>query len=160
MGRRGRGLRGGSEVRQVDFVLPVRLHQDTIDHVDVDRGPGRRPDRFEHRCQAQVPASPQYAIGRADDQSRRPGGEGAMRQADPIEFAMNELAHRVIVKPPGDDRVGHPALEILVHRQVQIAQQHRLADQDQGCDSWESLPVTAAVDEGCPSPTDGHRRSP
>jgi len=41
-------------------------------------------------------------------------------QAQSIEFAMDELSDRVIMKPPSHDRIGNAAFEILIDGQVQI----------------------------------------
>ena len=120
-----------SEIRQVDFLLPVRLQQHAIDHVDVDRRASGRADRFEHRGQAQIATATQHAVGRADDQLGRSGGERVVRQPDAIQLALDELTHRVIVQTPGDDRVGHAAFDVLVDRQIQVRQQFDLADQNQ-----------------------------
>ena len=38
---------------------------------------------------------------------------------------------RVVMQPLGDHRIGHSALEILIHGQIQIGEQLDLADQDQ-----------------------------
>lgn len=54
-----------------------------------------------------------------------------MWQTEPVEFSFDEPTHRLIAQTLGDDRVGHAALEVQVHRQVQVGQQRELADQNQ-----------------------------
>ena len=50
------------EIGQVNLGLPVRLEQDSIDNVDVDRSSRRSSHGFQHRGQAQVAAPTKNAI--------------------------------------------------------------------------------------------------
>lgn len=38
-----------SEIGEVDFLLPVRLEENAVDQIDIDRSPGGSSNRFEHR---------------------------------------------------------------------------------------------------------------
>jgi len=49
-------------------VLPVRLHQDAIDNVDVDRSTVGRSNGFEHCGQAQIATPTKNAICRTYDE--------------------------------------------------------------------------------------------
>ena len=53
-----------SEIGEVDFLLPVRLEQNAVDKIDVDRSTSGRSDRFEHGGQAEV-ATPAQSTTRA-----------------------------------------------------------------------------------------------
>jgi hypothetical protein len=52
------------------LVLPVRLKQDAIDDVDVDRPTHGSAERFEHRRQAEIASLPALSINRTNDQAR------------------------------------------------------------------------------------------
>ena len=75
----------------------MRLKQDAIDHVDIDRLTCSSTDRFEHRGQAQVAAPAKHAIRPTNDQLGGSRGKRGMSKSDAREFAMNELAHHVII---------------------------------------------------------------
>jgi hypothetical protein len=51
-----------SEVDEVGFLLPMGLHQDAIDVIDVD-GLGTTADCFDHAANAEVACLTQDAIG-------------------------------------------------------------------------------------------------
>ena len=79
------------------MVLPVRLKQDAIDHVDIDRLACSSPYRFEHRRQAQVATPAKYPIRPTDDQFGGASRKRGVSQSDAREFTMNELSHHVII---------------------------------------------------------------
>ena len=56
-----------SEVDEVGFLLPVGLHQDAVDVVDVDGLVGAA-DGLDQAADAQVAGLAQHAVGGADDQ--------------------------------------------------------------------------------------------
>ena len=60
-------LIAGSEVGEVGFLLPVGLHQNAVDVVEVD-GPGGRADGLDQAAEAEVAGFAQDAISRADNE--------------------------------------------------------------------------------------------
>ena len=107
------------------------LHQDAIDNVDVDRSTVGSSNGLKHCGQTQVATSTKNAICRTNNELRRAGCKCSMRQPKAIQFAMDELTYHVIMQPLGYDRVGNPALDILIDGQVQIRKQLHLADQNE-----------------------------
>ena len=120
-----------SEIGQVDFLLPVRLEENAVDQIDIDRSSGGGSDGFEHCGQAQVATPTQDAVGRTDDQLGRGFGKRVVSQSDAIKFAMDKVAHAVVMQPLCDHRISHSTLDILIHGQIQIGEQLHLADQNQ-----------------------------
>jgi hypothetical protein len=114
-------------------MLLARSSGDALWFADDGSGGYKRAagDRFQHRGQAEVAAAAQDPVGRANDQSGRGFGKRAVSQADAVQLAMDKLAHEIIVQPLGHHRIGHAALQVEVHRQVQTGQQFHLSDQDQ-----------------------------
>ena len=101
----------------------MRLAQDAIDNVNVDRTTSGCSDRFEHGRQAHVAAPTKYSICRANDQLSRAAGEGAVSQSQTIHFAMDELTHHVIMQATRHDRISDTALDVLIDGQVQTGKQ-------------------------------------
>ena len=93
--RAGRARR--SEVDEVGFLLPVGLHEDAVDVVDVDGLVGGA-DGLDQAADAEVAGLAQDAVGGADDQVDGGLREGVVAEADAVEFAQDEVAHVVGVR--------------------------------------------------------------
>ena len=109
----------------------MRLQENAVDQIDIDRSTGGSSDGFEHRGQTEVATPAQDAVGGANDQLGRGFGKRVVSQSDAIKFAMDKVAHAVVMQPLCDHRISHSTLDILIHGQIQIGEQLHLADQDQ-----------------------------
>ena len=118
------------EVNEVGFFLPVGLHQDAVDVVDVDGFVGA-PDGLDHTADAEVAGLAQDAVGGAHDQIDRRLSEGVVAKADAVEFAQDEVAHEVGAKAFGDDGVGDAALDILVDAEVEVGEEAGPTDENE-----------------------------
>ena len=119
-----------SEVDEVGFLLPMRLHQDAVDVVDVDGFVGAA-DGFDQAADAEVAGLAQHAVGGADDQVDGGLSEGVVPESGAVELAQEEVAHGVGTQAFGDDRVGDAAFDVLVDAEVQGGEQAGPADEDE-----------------------------
>ena len=76
-------------------------------------------------------ATAQHAVGGADDEVDGGRSEGVVAEPDAVEFAEEEVAHGVRVEAFGDDRVGDPALDVLVDAEVEGGEQAGSAHEDE-----------------------------
>src|SRR5271156_3964709 len=67
----------GSIIDEVGFLLPVGLHQDAVDVVDVDGLVGAA-DGLDQTADAEVAGLAQHAIGGADDEVHGRAAEGVV----------------------------------------------------------------------------------
>ena len=94
--------------------MPVGLHEDAIDVVDVDGFVGAA-DGFDQATDAEVAGLAQDAVGASDDEIDGGLGEGIVPESDAIEFAEEEVAHGVgaeaFIRLPNSQRNKHPLIE-------------------------------------------------
>ena len=119
-----------SVIDQVGFLLPVRLHQDAVDVVDVNGFVGRA-NGLDQAADAEIAGLAQDAVGGADDQVDGGLREGVVSQADAVQFTQEEVTHAVGTQAFGDHRVGHATFDILIDAEVESRQQVRSAHEDQ-----------------------------
>ena len=78
-----------SKVGEVGFFLPVGLHQDAVDVVDVDGLVGAA-DGLDQTTDTEVAGLAQDAVGGADDEVNGRSGEGVVAKSGAIEFTPDE----------------------------------------------------------------------
>ena len=78
------------EVDEVGFLLPMGLHEDAVDVVDVDGFVGGA-NGLDHAADAEIAGLAQDAVGGADDEIDGGAGEGVVSESDAVEFAPNEV---------------------------------------------------------------------
>jgi hypothetical protein len=108
----------------------MRLHEDTVDVVDVDGFVGGA-NGLDHAADAEVAGFAQNAVGGADDEIDGRLREGVVAEADAVEFAEDEVAHGVGAEAFGDDRVGDATLDVLVDAEVESGEEAGPADEDE-----------------------------
>src|SRR5271155_89959 len=106
------------------------LHQDAVDVVDVDGLVGAA-DGLDHAADAEIAGLAQDAVGTADDQVDGRLSEGVVAELGAVEFAQDEVADGVGIKPLGDDRVGDAAFDVLVDAEVEGGEQTGPAEEDE-----------------------------
>src|SRR6185312_11742916 len=119
-----------SVIGEVGIFLPVGLHEDAVDDVDIN-GAGGGTDGFDEAADAEVAGLAQDAVGGADDEVDGRRREGVVAEAGVVEFAEDELAQGVGRQPLGDRRVGHPAFDVVVDAEVEVGEQAGAADEDE-----------------------------
>jgi hypothetical protein len=120
----------GSIIAEVGLLLPMGLHEDAVDVVDVD-GSVSGADGFDEATDAEVAGLAQNAVGGTNDQVNGRLGEGVVSEPGPVEFANEEAAHVVGIEPFGDDGVGDAAFDVLVDAEVEIGEQAGMANEDE-----------------------------
>src|SRR5271155_4514411 len=120
----------GAIIDEVGFLLPVGLHQDAVDVVDVDGLVGAA-DGLDQTADAEVAGLAQDAVGGADDEIDGGLREGVVSEAGAVEFAEDEVAQVVGVEAFGDDGVGDAAFDVVVDAEVESSEQAGAADEDE-----------------------------
>jgi hypothetical protein len=119
-----------SVIGEIGVFLPVGLHEDAVDDVDVDGACGGA-DGFDEAADAEIASFPQDAVGGTDDEVDGGLREGIVAESGVIEFAEDELAHGVGSEAFGDGRVGDAAFEVQIDAEVEVGKQAGPADQDE-----------------------------
>src|SRR6185312_2336535 len=138
-----------SVIGEVGVFLPVGLHEDAVDDVDINDA-GGRTDGFDEAADAEVAGLAQDAVGGADDEVDGRRREGVVAEAGMIEFAKDEVAQGVGREPFGDRRVGHAAFDVVVDAEIEVGEQAGAAEEDEVVglgEVFEQQPQAAEVGE-------------
>jgi hypothetical protein len=115
---------------EVGVLVPVGLHEDAVDVVDVDGLVGGA-DGLDQAADAEVAGLAQDAVGGADDEVDGGLREGVVSESGAVEFAQNKIPHGIGAEAFGDDRVGDAALDVVIDAEVEVGEQAGPADEDE-----------------------------
>ena len=70
--------------------MPVRLHEDAVDVLDVDGFVGRA-NGLDHAADAEITGLTQHAVRGADDEVNGRSGDGVVAKSDAVELCRTEF---------------------------------------------------------------------